>query len=262
MAYWNTNDREESKPVWLNAAQKRFCVRTNRGWEVPVSDGNSNLANQPEGVKTLTATDRVPLTEVLVALPVDPSITGVAASNYANRLVPGISGGTASSDTPNYNAYITCPFNNDSFTAGGMNNTGLSHSASVNYGLNGYGVSTLYWPSLSNGGSTGYIKICANDVNFTNTLTMSLTPTSLTAQSTTGTTVRTISFFTGSNLLNTSNVPADVYEAMFGPTSSYNSNIAVVRIPWGITTGNYGMTANVFDGTGTTATSKFTVTVY
>lgn len=261
MAFWNTNDREESKPNWLNAVQKRFCVRTVRGWEVPVADGNSNLANQPEGPKTLTTTDRVPLTEVLVALPIDPSVTGLSASNWTGRVVPGISGGTASSDVPNYAPYITCPFGGDSFTAGGMESAGVSHSASTNYGLNGYGVSTLYWPSVSNSGSTGYIKVVANDVNLTNTLTLSLTATSLTAASTTGGTVRTIAFYTGANLLTTSNVPADVYEAFFGPTSTYNSNIGVIRIPWGITAGNYGMTANVFDGT-VTGSSKFTVTVY
>lgn len=261
MAYWNSNDREESKPTWLNPVQKRFCVRTVRGWEVPVADGNSNLANQSDGPKGLTATDRVPLTEVLVALPVDPSITGLSASNWTGRAVAGISGGTASSDTPNYAPYITCPFGGDSFTAGGMESAGVSHSASTNYGLNGYGVSTLYWPSLSNSGSTGYIKVVANDVNFTNSLTLSLTASSLTAASTTGGTVRTIAFYTGADLLTTSNVPADVYEAFFGPTSTYNSNIGVIRIPWGITTGNYGMTANVFDGT-VTGSSKFTVTVY
>lgn len=268
MAFWNTNDREESKPTWLNAGQKRYCVRTNRGWEVPQADGVSNLANQFEGPKALSVTGNVPLMEVLVAIPADPSITGVTASNFANRISPGSlansgytgNGGTGA-DSTNYAPYITCPFQNDSITVGGLNNTGLSHSSSTNYGLNGYGVSTLYWPSLSNGGSTGYIKVCANDVNLTNTLTLSLTATSLTAASTTGGTVRTIAFYTGANLLTTSNVPADVYEAFFGPTSTYNSNIGVIRIPWGITSGNYGMTASVFDGT-VTGSSKFTVTVY
>lgn len=257
MAYWNSNDREESKPTWLNPVQKRFCVRTVRGWEVPVADGNSNLANQSDGPKGLTATDRVPLTEVLVALPVDPSITGLSASNWTGRAVAGISGGTASSDTPNYAAYITCPFQNDSITVGGLNNTGLSHSSSTNYGLDGYGVSTLYHNTYANG-ATSYIKVVANDVNFTNTLTLSLTGP-LTGGGTGGT--KTIAFFTGSALLTTTNVPAVVYDAFFGPTSSYNNNIGVIRMPNGLTPGNYGLTANVFDGS-VTGSSKFTVTTY
>jgi len=261
MAFWNTNDREESKPNWLNAGQKRYCVRTVKGWEVPLADGNSNLANQFEGTTTLSATGNVPLTEVLVALPIDPSVTGLSASNWTARTVPDISGGTASSDTPNYAPYITCPFGGDSYTAGGLDSAGVSHDASVRYGLNGYGVSTLYWPSVNNGGSTGYIKVCANDVNFTNSLTLSLTASSLTAASYNSGTVRTIAFYTGANLLNTSNVPADVYYEFFGATSSYNSNIGVIRIPSAITSGNYGMTANVYDGT-VTGSSKFTVTVY
>ena len=53
MGFWNNNDREESKPVWLTAAQKRFCVRTNRGWETPVGNSISNLAGQFEGLNIL-----------------------------------------------------------------------------------------------------------------------------------------------------------------------------------------------------------------
>jgi hypothetical protein len=257
MAFWNTNDREESKPNWLNAGQKRYCVRTVRGWEVPIADGNSNLANQFDGAKTLSVTGNVPLTEVLVALPIDPSITGLSASNWTGRQVPGISGGTASSDTPNYAPYITCPFGGDSFTAGGMDSLGLSHSSSTNYGVNGYGVSTLYHNTYA-AGATSYIKVVANDVNFTNTLTLSLTG-QLTGGGTGGT--KTIAFYTGSSLLTTSNVPADVYETFFGATSTYNNSIGVIRMPNGLTPGNYGLTANVFDGT-VTGSSKFTVTTY
>ena len=261
MPLWKNNDREDSKPTWLTAGQKRFCVRTNAGWELPVAAGISNLNGQFEGIKNLAgATSFVPQMELLVAIPADPSATGVAASNFANRSVATNAGGTASSETA-YAPYITTPFQGDSSTAGGPNSTGLSFDSDVNYGIDAYGVSTLSWNLYS--GTTGYIKVKANDANFTNGLVLSMTG-NMTGQATGGT--KTMLFFTGASLTAGSaagNIPVDVYVAMFGPTSAYQSDVGVLMLPKGLTPGTYGLTASVYDGTtgGGTATSAFKIIV-
>lgn len=261
MPLWKNNDREDSKPTWLTAGQKRFCVRTNAGWELPVAAGISDLNGQFEGIKNLAgATSFVPQMELLVAIPADPSVTGVTASNFANRSVAANAGGTASSETA-YAPYITTPFQGDSSTAGGPNSTGLSFDSDVNYGIDAYGVSTLSWNLYS--GTTGYIKVKANDANFTDSLVLSVTG-SLTGGGTGGT--KTMVFLTGASLTAGSaagNIPVDVYTAMFGATSAYQSDIGVLVLPKGLTPGTYGLTASVYDGTavGGTATSLFKIIV-
>jgi hypothetical protein len=271
MGFWNTNDREDSKPAWLTQGQKRFCVRTNRGWELPVSGSTSNLAGQFEGVKTLSATTIVPLTEVLVALPVDPAVGGATASNFANRFVSPLVGATASGDTPpNYAPYISCPATGDGPTFGGPNSLGLSHDYSSNYGVNAYGVSTHLFGLANLGltgaaGGTAYVKVQANDVNYTQTLTLSLTAAGMSS----GIDARGILFHTGTtNLLDTTKVPLAVYEAFFGPTSTYNNDIGVIVLPKALTSGVYGMTATVNDGStgygssgGATGFSRFFIQV-
>ena len=267
MGFWNTNDREDSKPAWLTPAQKRFCVRTNAGWELPVSGSISNLAGQFEGVKTLGATATIPLMELLVALPVDP----VTASNFANRVVSGKAGLTASGDTPpNFVPYISCPATGDGPTFGGPNSLGLSHDYSSNYGVNAYGVSTHLFGLANLGltgaaGGTAYVKVQANDVNFTQTLSLSLTASGIG----TGVDARGIQFWTGtSNMLDATKVPTAVYEAFFGPTSTYNNDIGVIVLPRALTSGVYGMTATVNDGStgagasaGATGFSRFFIQV-
>jgi hypothetical protein len=274
MPLWNNNDREDSKPTWLTAAQKRYCVRTNAGWEIPTANGIANLANQFEGTRLLSATGNAsgfaqPQMQLLVAMPNDPAystgITSATSSAYANR--PGITGGWTGglvSGLVSHSPYISAPFSGDGATSGGPNGLGLNHSETGNYGVNGYGVSTLYWGTASVGitGSTGYIKVKANDANFTDTLTLSLTaafnnvtpsagalinyggPTGATA-------TRPITFVTGVNLLTTAGptgIPTAVYEAFFGPTSAYNQDIGIIILPVGLTTGAYGLTAFVNDG--------------
>lgn len=297
MPLWNNNDREESKPTWLTTSQKRWCVRTNAGWELPNGNSIANVAGQFEGTRALNTTGNTPTMELLVCLPNDPSSTGTTSSVFANRF--GITGGFTGglpAGAPNYAPYITTPFNGDGATAGGNNGAGLSHDYSTNYGLNGYGVSTLWWgvtgagvtssipagTSVTGGvlpaGFTGYIKVKANDVNFTDTLTISLTAAFNNVAPSTGavinyggptgaTATRPITFVTNSNLLNTSGptgIPGYVYEAFFGPTSSYNRDIGIIILPAGLTTGVYGLTAHVNDGTtGTSATGSafFKITV-
>lgn len=273
MGFWNNNDREESKPNWLTPAQKRFCVRTNRGWELPMQDGIANNAGQFEGPKTLGITGNVPMTELLVAMPNDPSATGVVSSAFANRVAPGGSansgvtgiGGIAGDTNAPYAPYITCPFTGDSATVGGISALGVSHSAAINYGLDGYGVSTLRWGNAASGtaagqtvgmaGGTGYIKVKGNDVNFTNTLSLTL------AGSTNG-----FSFITNSQLLTSIGVegatglPLAVFEAFFGPTSTYTRDIGVIIVPKALTSGTYGATATISDGA-LTGSSRFNFTV-
>lgn len=298
MGTWNNNDREESKPTWLTAAQKRFCVRTNAGWELPVANALSNLAGQFEGVKTLGATSSYPLMELIVAMPNDPvapfgvnGVTGTTNSAFANRL--SITGGWTSGDLlvdqgiTNYSPYITTPFNGDGATSGGNSGLGLSHSATANFGLNEYGVSTLFWGTTSLGltnsvptytnvvgtvfpaGNTGYIKVKANDVNFTQNLVLTVTGNMTGGGPALHSDLKRITFVTGSTLLTSSGangIPTAVYEAFFGPTSTYNSDIGVVILPAGLTSGAYGLTATVYDGSTAGAASgtghaSFRVTV-
>lgn len=269
MAFWNTNDREESKPTWLNPAQKKECVRTNRGWEMPVANGISNLAGQFRGTGATGTTSTIPQFELLVATPLDPSVAGVAASNFAGRNTarPVGSTGTTAEDVPYSAPYFSCPFQGDGSTAGGPGPgpdaggvSGVSHNDLTNFGLNRYGVSTLNW-SRSTGltaGLTGYIKVVANDANFTNTISITMTGSSGAG----GGAGVGWNFFTGSNLLDNTKVPLNVYQSMFGPTASDNNNIGVIVLPSSLQPRGYSLTASVSDGTtagGGTAGFYFTV---
>jgi len=258
MATWNNNDREESKPTWLNPSQKINCVRTIKGWEIPLH--GTNLGANYDGFKTYTSasiTANTPVTELIVAMPNDPSSAGVASSLLAGR--DSITGGLTglANDTPNYRPYFTCPFNGDGPTApGGWDALGVSFAArsawqysssldvtgaSSYYGVGPYGNSTLHLP-----GYTGYVKIVANDSNFTQSLTFGIVAAS--------TNITRTSLYTGSDLLSQYNVPTAIYETFFGPTATYNNNIAVLKID-GISgatpnSGPYRVTVRVTDGVG------------
>lgn len=258
MALWNNTDREESKPTWLNAAQKTRCIRTVAGWELPL-DGTSR-GGQLMGVGGITSpslTASIPFMELLVAMPIDPSVTGVTSSLYATR-ISATGGATASGDLPNYLPYFTCPFSGDSATAGGFDGLGLSFANSVtgsgagygSYAVNAYGVSTLNFL----GGQTAYIKVVANDSNFTQNLAFSEVSDKFGNKG---------NIISGSNLLTSTNVPAGVYETFFGPTSDIGyGNIAVFKIsPAGATSnsGPYSVTLRVTDSVGATADTTFHV---
>ena len=255
MSYWNANDREESKPSWLNASQKIRCIRTVAGWELPL-DGTSR-GGQLAGVAGATSlTFTTPFMELLVAMPIDPSITGVTSSSYAAR-ISATGGATASGEAANYRPYFTCPFSGDSATAGGIDGRGLSFANSVagsgagygSYAVNGYGVSTLNFL----GGQTAYIKVVANDSNFTQNLTFSEVSDAFGVRG---------NIIQGANLLTATNVPATVYEAFFGPTSDVNNNIAVFKINTQGATSNsgpYAVTLRVTDSASATADTSFYV---
>jgi hypothetical protein len=252
MALWNNTDREESKPTWLNAAQKINCVRTVRGWELAL-DGTS-LGGQLAGLDGYTGvTAFTPHMELLVCLPLDPSPAGVTDSNYADRAT--VTGGTASTnDLPNYAPYFSCPFDGDSATAGGFDGNGLSSAATQAagagagvYALNKYGVSSLHYP----GGITAYIKVVANDTNLTNTLGFAY-DSDFGANGV---------LYDGTALLNTANVPVEVYEAFFGPTTDYINNIGVFRIAKAGATSNSGPYDVEFDVDDATVTSTINFSV-
>jgi len=255
MALWNNTDREESKPTWLNAAQKVRCIRTVAGWELPL-DGTSRGGQQAGVAGETSLTGTIPFMELLVAIPLDPSSTGTTSSLYATR-VSATGGATASGDSPNFIPYFTCPFNGDSATAGGPDGQGLSFANSVagsgagygSYAVNGYGVSTLNFL----GGQTAYIKIVANDSNFTQNLTFSERTDQFGVRG---------NIIQGANLLTTTNVPATIYEAFFGPTSDVNNNIAVFKINTQGATSNsgpYSVTLRVTDSASATADTTFHV---
>ena len=240
---WFNNDREESKPSWLNPAQKRNCVRTVRGWEVPASN---SYGNQFDGWKANGSTAYIPNLELIVAMPTDitggghtgtavgPSFfirgqTGAYGNGYGG--LPGNAGFTAASgrDVPNYTPYFTCPFFGDTCTGGGPEGRGVTHNGSKGSGLmadknyaykvNKSGVSSLGLPY----GVTAYIKVCVNDFNFTQNISITANNVASPGGGT------GFSLYTGSELLDTTKVPVAVYEEFFGPTSAVNNNIGVIR---------------------------------
>jgi hypothetical protein len=259
MALWNNNDREESKPTWLNKIAKRLCTRTVRGWEMPLMGSFFGYGETDAGDDKKGAI----YTELLVTIP-------GAASRGSGGLTHDLGGQglTVSTDLPNYAPYFTCPFSGDSATAGGPASAGVSHGSftyvldagvtpgagyGYQYGVDKFGVSSL-------GGLTGvtaYIKVCVNDANFTNTLSMGLSGTHT-----------QFTLYTGeTNLKNVSNVPARVFNAFFGATStddkvsSYRyDNIGVLVAAGTTANGNKTVRLKVNDGAaGVTAYTTFTL---
>lgn len=257
MGVWNNNDREESKPQFLNKTQKRHVVRTVRGWELPLMGslfayGVTNGSSFGSGGQQFATV----LTELVVALPNDPSITGVTSSNYAHgstSVLDGLTFGSEVQDQP----YISAPFNGDggitgaagtspvagasgvshgfltyvpSFdsngygipwgapgaTPAGLNATGPGARRGYQYGVNAYGVSTL-------GGLTGvtaYIKIQAHDINLSQSLTLGLSGTYQGMALYTGATL------TAGNSLTSNHIPVEVYRVFFGPTGDKNGRVS------------------------------------
>ena len=132
--------------------------------------------------------------------------------------------------------------------------TGVNHGVLYPMISDGTYPNGVAWNGLT--GVTGYIKVQAQSVNHTRTLTISVTGPSGGAG---------WDFYTGSAVLTTTNVPTAVYEAMFGPTSAYNLDIGVIRLGQLMMTGAgrvYGLTASVNDGVnGYTGSSFFKISV-
>lgn len=251
MALWNNNDREESKPTWLNKIAKRLCTRTVRGWEMPLMGSFFGYGETGAGDSKKGAI----YTELLVTI---PEAAARGSGGTAHSL--GGQGLTVSTDTPNFAPYFTCPFSGDSAVAGGIDGNGVTHqsftyvsASGYQYGVNKYGVSSL-------GGLTGvtaYIKVCANDANFTNTLSMGLSGTH-----------SKFTLYTGeSDLKNVAKVPGRVFDAFFGATStddhqvSYRyDNIGVLVVDGATASGSKTVNLKVNDGiSGLTASTTFTL---
>jgi len=288
MPLWNNNDREESKPQFLNKTEKRHIVRTVRGWEMPlmgsafaygVTNGNYGSA--------VGLTNATVQTELVVCLPNDPSITGATSSNYAYGFTGQLSGLTFGSDFQDQ-PYFSAPFNADSATSGGPISTtgtygGVTHAfltycpgfdangypsswgaagatpalsayptggVGYQYGVNAYGVSTL-------GGLTGvtaYIKIQAHDTNLSQNLTIGLSGTY------SGMALYTGVGLTVGSTVSAGQIPFDVYRTFFGPTGDKNGrvsyrqdNIAVLVVGGLTASGNKIITLNLRDNSGSVA---------
>ena len=201
----------------------------------------------------------VPTTELMVTLPLDPSVTGVTDGNFAELYTNSgerprriVAGQTASGETAgnNYPPFFTCPFDGDSATAGGPTGSGVSHGSWKSTLPTGTYLNRREVSSLNVAyGATSYLKVLANDPNFTNNLTVSFTGTK-----------SGLTGFAGSDLLDTDNVPLDVFKAFFGATAYGTNGLGVVRVGSGLTTGDHSLTASVFDGHAT-GNSEFTITV-
>ena len=266
MANWKNNDREESKPSWLTPAQKINCVRTVRGWELPLQ--GTSVGGDQHGTKTSGITASVPHMELLVCL-------GATSTDFTRMVATGgaTSGLGFNGDTPNFRPYITCPFNGDSatgpadYTYNGVAGLTFATSATAagmtaiggatgygHYGVGAGGVSTLNFP-----GSTAYIKVVCNDSNFTQNITFSLPADSASQPQKFG---PRATIFQGATLID-GTIPKGVYEAFFGPTASINNSIAVLQIAKAGATANSTFLTTVVatdNGTiGLTAQSTFAV---
>lgn len=254
---WDETNREESKPSHLNVLERRFTFRSNEGWMTPTQFVDGTIHGST--VVSYGSAASVPTTELMVTLPLDPSVDGVTDGNFANVYTNSgerprriVAGQTASGETAgnNYPPFFTCPFDGDSATAGGPTGSGVSHGSWKSTLPTGTYLNRREVSSLNVAyGATSYLKVLANDPNFTNNLTVSFTGTK-----------SGLTGFAGSDLLDTDNVPLDVFKAFFGATAYGTNGLGVVRVGSGLTTGDHSLTASVFDGY-RTGESKFTITV-
>jgi hypothetical protein len=252
MALWNNSDSEASKPSWLTEEQRRNCVRTVRGWEIPtVGSGSWNilgatsstgfsvgLTYQANDTSYRSSSATVPM-ELLVAIPTNRlNRTG---SNQNPGYLTDFRGATqagstgATFDLPNYKPYITWPVHG----------------------------STIIQPW----GVTSYFPIIAADANSTdnsNSLSISVTGSGLTG----------VAF--GVNLF--ASMQADT-QAQGATTFAYptsatgpfarnrgfggiSAGASVGRVtPAAVTNWSYVITATVTDPRGLTGVSAFTLQV-
>lgn len=310
MPLWNKNDSENSKPSWLTEEQKRQCFRTVRGWEIPLAgQGFTNTAENVFGL-TSNGTTGIPylyrspnfvgMTELLVAMPMDPSAAGVTNESLAGLPAGerrgevsafsgtggtnGIYGQTAAGDLPNYKPYFTEPV----------------------FGLTNTAPGTVIFATK---GITSYIPVIAADANYTDE-PRSLVFTLGTAAASSGLTGLSLTFgagftagylatlynimgatpgtpiLTGATLaarqqliLNQATVVAGMTAAgavwdyntaaayvgnRYGGWGGITQGAAVLRVGADAVTGNYSLRLSVFDGRaagGATGTIDFTLTI-
>ena len=291
MGVWNNNDREESKPQFLNKTEKRHVVRTIRGWEMPLmgSQFAYGVTNGNYG-SAVGLTNAIVQTELVVCLPNDPSITGVTSSNYAYGFTGQLSGltfGADQQDTP----YFSAPFNGDGGITGVPTLAQIAGSTGVSHGFltyvsgfdtNGYGIPwgspgatpaglnatgpganrgyqygvNAYGVSTLGGltGVTAYIKIQGHDTNLSQSLTIGLSGTY------SGMALYTGISLTGGTSIASNHIPVEVYRTFFGPTGDKNGrvsyrqdNIAVLVVGGLTATGTKTVSLTIRDNSNSTA---------
>lgn len=291
MGVWNNNDREESKPNYLNKTEKRHIVRTVRGWELPLmgSQFAYGLTNGNYG-SAVGLTNAIVQTELLITLPNDPSITGVTASNYAYGFTGQLSGLTFGADQQDM-PYFSAPFLGDGGITGVPTFAQLAGSTGVSHGFlsyvpgfdsNGYGIPwgaagatpaglnatgpgalrgyqygvNAYGVSTLAGltGVTAYIKIQGHDTNLSQSLTIGLSGTY------SGMALYTGVGLTVGSTVSAGHIPLDVYKTFFGPTGDKNGrvsyrqdNIAVLVVGGLTATGTKTISLTIRDNSNSTA---------
>ena len=289
MPFWNNNDAESSKPNWLSEEQKRQCFRTVRGWEIPlpgfsfnsgtaglsaatgpIAGGTAyNIIGGTGGMSAhylLRSTTYIGPTELLVAMPMRPSTTGVTNTNLAGNGVDTGGGRGASSwaywgfsggAEPNYTPYITNPVTGQSLSyVRGV----TAYIPLIGADANMTDVPQNYvFGVVTAGNMTGFSFAVLSATGFTsgtfpysNWLTQR---TTLTGQSATG-------GYWDATLAST--VTGNVY----GGWGGFTNGSAVLRVfaatgSPGTTgaTGSFSLTATINDGRGSTGTSRFTLVV-
>lgn len=299
MGSWNINDLENSKPSWLTEEQKRQCIRTVRGWEIPLAGcGFTNTAENIFGA-TANGTTAVQFlyrspnfvgpTELLVALPLDPSVTGVTNTNYAGNVygeprgLTSIYGATSGDDVPNYRPYFTAP-------VAGITNTSSSTVIFATRGITSYipviaadanmtdvprrysfGLTTSNGQSLTGvsltfgaGFTSGYFASLYNTIGATSTTPMLTGPSLTTRQNLIFNQPTTLVGMTAPAAYWDYSTSSAYVVNRYGGWGGITQGAAVLRVDNTAVTGNYSIRLNVFDnrpGGGQTASIDFTLTV-
>lgn len=292
MALWNNNDLENSKPSWLTEEQKRQCIRTVRGWEIPLPGcGFTADAENIFGATSVDDTATAYLyrsrtfagqTELLVAMPFDGTTDGNKPGYHVSesRGQTSLFGATNGDDLPNYKPYFTAPV----ATVTGITGT------------------TVY----ATKGITSYIPVIASDANVTDlprffsislttTNSQQLTGVSLSTSFTAGTFTHLYNAIgvtsnatplTGSTLTTRQNLvfnqpttlvgmtaPAAYWDTStaasyvvnrYGGWGGITQGAAVLVVSPSAITGNYSLKLNCFDARatgGATGSVNFTLTI-
>ena len=296
MPLWNENDLENSKPSWLTEEQKRQCFRTTRGWEIPLAgyaftgdaENIFGATSAPNSAQPFLyrSPNFVGATELLVALPMDPSPTGATNSDYAGvyagerRGLTSIYGATNGSDLPNYKPYFTAPAASITGITGStvFATTGITSyipviAADVNvsdvsrkfvFGLTTTNGQALTGVSLIQGFTAGTFATLYNTIGATSG-SVALTGTALAArQSLVFNQPTTISGMTAPARYWDYNTAATYVVNRYGGWGGITCGAAVLQVGANATTGNYALRLDVFDGhsiTGATGTVTFTLTL-
>lgn len=275
MAMWGKNDSEASKPNWLTEDQKRNCIRTVRGWEIPLPGmsitGDAQIAAgigitgvSGGNLYSFRSPTIIGPTELLVCMAFDPSPTGSTNTNAAGYGVNEARGAcnwytwgkTAGNDLPDYAPYFTTPLTGTSytFTRGVTSYIPLIVvDANITDNPRGFSISitgpTAYgWAlrtSLTNG------TFADMPMSITDSTTMLNQPTQLV--SSTPTAIGTFTYYGQGSVGYTYN--------SVGGWSGLTTAAAALRISATGPTGSYVFTASVSNGSGLTGSSRFTIVV-